>query len=561
MYKKLTKTPCIDDGKKRAVIYARYSSFNQNEQSIEGQIHVINEYAQKEGYTIINTYVDRAMTGTNDDRPDFQKMISDSYSHAFQYVLVYKFDRFARNKYDSVINKKRLKDNGVLVVSATEMIIPDTPEGKLMESLMEGMAEYYSEELAQKVARGQRESRQKGLFGGGTIPFGYDVKDHRLVINEKEAYFVKKMFTDCANGKFIKDIIADITKLGVKTKQGKDFDQPTVSKILNNIHYTGIAVYDNVTYDKIFPKIVEKEIFDICKEKNQRNLGRKGSYKKTKVSYPLSGKCTCMYCHGPVIGDNGTSSNHGKRYFYYKCKQNKYNITKCQLRTFRKADLENLVVKSIVKYILNPQVISGLSKQITDIYNKNIKSNPELEMMKKQAKEVDKQIQNTLNVVKSGSSNKLILDMLDNLQKRKEELEIQIAKADVNQETEITTEEVEMLFRFISHEVLVEHIDRKRLIDTFIRKVEVSNDELRISFITTQASINSVAAINDQEPVTYITMDGQVRDKSINEKKEEPKLGYNNNNNFFLELSYDPKEELYKKKKREKGDTEDIEFE
>lgn len=132
---------------KVAVIYARYSSERQNEQSIEWQLRVINQFAEKEGYTIIDTYIDRAMTGKNDDRPSFQKMISDSSNKAFQYVLVYKLDRFSRNRYDSAVYKKKLRDNGIKVVSSTENI-SDSPEGIILESILEGYSEYYSKELA-----------------------------------------------------------------------------------------------------------------------------------------------------------------------------------------------------------------------------------------------------------------------------------------------------------------------------------------------------------------------------------------------------------------------------
>lgn len=123
------------------VIYARYSSNAQNEQSIEGQLRVIEDYAKREGYNIIHTYIDRAMTGRNDDRPDFQQMIADSDNQQFSFVLVYKLDRFSRNRYDSAVYKKKLRDNGVKVVSATEMIA-DSPERIILESIIEGYSEY-----------------------------------------------------------------------------------------------------------------------------------------------------------------------------------------------------------------------------------------------------------------------------------------------------------------------------------------------------------------------------------------------------------------------------------
>ena len=113
---------------KTAVIYARYSSDRQTEQSIDGQIHVCMEYAERNDIVIVGTYIDRAMTGTNDNREQFQKMLKDSDKKPFDYVLVYKLDRFSRNKYEMAIHRKRLKDNGIKILSAMENI-PDTPEG------------------------------------------------------------------------------------------------------------------------------------------------------------------------------------------------------------------------------------------------------------------------------------------------------------------------------------------------------------------------------------------------------------------------------------------------
>ena len=130
---------------KTAVIYARYSSERQTEQSIEGQLHVCNDYAKRNELVIVGTYIDRAMTGTNDNREDFQRMLKDSDKKSFDYVLVYKLDRFSRNKYEMAIHRKHLKDNGVKILSAMENI-PETPEGILLESLLEGMNQYYSAE-------------------------------------------------------------------------------------------------------------------------------------------------------------------------------------------------------------------------------------------------------------------------------------------------------------------------------------------------------------------------------------------------------------------------------
>ena len=171
---------------KTAVIYARYSSSNQTEQSIEGQLRVCHQFAETEGILILDTYIDRAMTGTNDNRADFQRMIKDSAKREWDYVIVYKLDRFSRDKYATAVYKKALKDNGVKLLSATERI-PDTPEGIIVESLIEGMGQFYSEELSQKVRRGMNESRQKGQFTGGFLIYGYKIEEKKDIAFESIA--------------------------------------------------------------------------------------------------------------------------------------------------------------------------------------------------------------------------------------------------------------------------------------------------------------------------------------------------------------------------------------
>ena len=156
----------------RGVIYARYSSDNQREESIEGQIRENTAYAQKNGIDIVGTYIDRAYSAKTDNRSEFQRMIKDSAKKGFDVVIVWKLDRFSRNRYDSARYKAMLRKNDVKVVSATESI-SDGAEGIILESVLEGMAEYYSADLAEKVSRGMTENALKCRFSGGNIPFGY----------------------------------------------------------------------------------------------------------------------------------------------------------------------------------------------------------------------------------------------------------------------------------------------------------------------------------------------------------------------------------------------------
>ena len=226
------------------VIYARFSSHSQTEQSIEGQLKVCYEYAQAHQYTVIGEYIDRAQSGTSDNRTDFQRMIQDSEKHAFQGVLVYQLDRFARNRYDSAIYKSRLKKNGVRVLSAKENITEDA-SGILIEGVLESMAEYYSAELSQKINRGRKINASKCLSNGSNPGLGYKVdKDRRFYVDEDEAKIVREIFRRYANGERAVDITQDLNNRRVKTSIGREFNKNSLHRLLRNRRYIGYYTYD-----------------------------------------------------------------------------------------------------------------------------------------------------------------------------------------------------------------------------------------------------------------------------------------------------------------------------
>ena len=147
---------------KTAVVYARYSSENQTEQSIEGQLRVCYDYAKRNDIVIVEKYIDRAMTGTNDNRIAFQQMMKDCQKSTWDYVIVYKLDRFSRNKYDAVVNKKKLKDNEIKLLSAMENL-NDTPEGRLMEGVLEDFTNISRKSLPKKLKEGLEKAGLKAM--------------------------------------------------------------------------------------------------------------------------------------------------------------------------------------------------------------------------------------------------------------------------------------------------------------------------------------------------------------------------------------------------------------
>ena len=345
---------------KTAVIYARYSCDAQTEQSIEGQLRVCEEYARTHGILILDTYIDRAMSGTNDMRPDFQRMIRDSAKKQWTYVLVYKLDRFSRNKYEATIHKKTLSNNGVKVVSAMENI-PDSPEGIILESLLEGMNQYYSAELSQKVKRGMHETRLKGNYQGGTLPYGYVAHDKKVVIDEERAEVVRYIFEQYASGIYVSNIIATLTAKGI-LYNGKPFVPNTVYGILKNEKYSGRYMLRDEVVDNMYPPIVSQELFNKVRAKVHTNHHGKRS---TAVVYLLRNKMKCGLCGESIIAECGTSKMGDRRY-YYKCHGRKNLRNGCHQRAFRKEVLEEFVLSHIIEELKKPNqmdtIVKGLLK-------------------------------------------------------------------------------------------------------------------------------------------------------------------------------------------------------
>ena len=219
------------------VIYARFSSHSQTEQSIEGQLKTCYEYAAKNNYTVIGEYIDRALSGTTDNRPDFLRMIEDSSKKTFQGVLVYQLDRFARNRYDSATYKAKLKKNGVRVLSARENITEDA-SGILVEGLLESMAEYYSAELSQKIRRGMDINAQKCLCTGGNVALGFKVDETKhFIVDEETAPIVREIFEMYASGKTVTEIITMMNARQLRTSRGAEWNKNSLRTMLKNKRY------------------------------------------------------------------------------------------------------------------------------------------------------------------------------------------------------------------------------------------------------------------------------------------------------------------------------------
>ena len=454
---------------KTAVIYARYSSSNQTEQSIEGQLRVCHEFAERENILILDTYIDRAMTGTNDNRSDFQRMIKDSSKREWNYVIVYKLDRFSRDKYATAVHKKTLKDNGVKLLSATECI-PDTPEGIIMESLIEGMGQYYSEELSQKVRRGMNETRQKGNFTGGHLLYGYSVENKKVIIDEEKAEIVRYIFEQYSVGVYVEDIIADLTAKGVYNR-GKPFARNTVYKMLKNEKYSGIYRIRDEVFENMYPQIVTPNIFEIVREKVKVNQYGKRSL---DVVYLLRNKMKCGYCGQSINAECGTSKN-GKRKHYYKCFGRKRN-SGCKKKMIQKDLLEKLVIEAIITTLSNHENKETLISAVLKQQERRIAQNSILKVLLREQKQVNNALENIVAAIEQGVITNTTTKRLKELETRLDDLERQI----LIERSKNAVRVPETAIREYYDEALT--LGAEQLIDYLIKDIVLYDDKIEIHF-------------------------------------------------------------------------------
>ena len=469
---------------RKAVIYARFSSAKQTEQSIEGQLRICHQYAKDNDLVVVKEYVDRAKTAKNDLRPSFQKMLADSYNHEFDFVIVYALDRFARDDGDHGTDKRILQRNGVLLLSATQQIgvNADGTEnlgGILTEGIYVALAKYYSRELAQKVRRGQNESLEKKNFLGGSILYGYRVVDKKFVVNEAEAEVVREMFELYSKGKSAFDIADIFKEKGLKNSLGTDFKPNGIMRMLQNRKYIGTFKYGSRIIEDYLPPIVNKHLFEVVQERIAENK-RNPAKAKAHTPYILTGKLYCGYCKRLMVGEAGTGC-HGEVYYYYKCGTKKHRIGNCKKRTMRKQELEDLVIKSTLDHILRGDIIENITVQLLKVQEEN-RNTAEIEVLKQQRAEVNSYIKNILTAIKKGVITESTQEELERLESERAELEKKIALAEYDESTVLTRERIQFWFEQFANFNINDEGARQYLVTYFINRIILYDDRMIIIY-------------------------------------------------------------------------------
>ena len=458
-----------------AVIYARYSSDNQREESIEGQIRECTAYAEKNGITIVKHYIDRAISAKTDNRPEFQQMIKDSDKKLFDIVLVWKLDRFARNRYDSARYKTQLKRNGVKLVSATE-VISAGPEGIILESVLEGYAEYYSADLSEKVVRGMTENALKGIYNGGTIPFGYMIDETRHYQPDPLlAPYVEQTFQKYADGATMTDLRDWLKAHKIKNSMGGEMSYNTIQRILSNRRYIGELRLRDVVQPNAIPALVSEDLFNKVQEKLAKNKKAPARH-KAEESYLLTTKLYCGKCGALMFGESGVSHT-GKMYTYYKCAAAKKKKT-CDKKAVRKQWLEDLVVNETMKLVEDDASMNAIIAKVMELQNQE---STDLPIYEKQLKETEVGITNMLNAIQMGILTSSTKERLEALEEQRKELQARIAEERLAK-PKMKEEFVRFwLLRFRKLD-MTQPEQRQALVDTFINAIYLYDDKVLITF-------------------------------------------------------------------------------
>ena len=492
----------------RAVVYARFSSDNQRDESIDAQLRAINEYADKNNIKIVNQFIDRAKSATSDKRPEFQNMIKfcEADTTGISMVIVHKLDRFSRDKYDSAMYKQKLKVKGIRVVSVLENL-DNSPESLILESVIEGMAQYYSANLAREVAKGQRENGLRAMHNGGDAPLGYDVtNDKRYAINKEEAQAVKIIFDMYVNGYSYSNIIDKLNDLGYKTKRGNKFGKNSLYGILSNEKYTGVYVFNKTqrkgingkrnghkqkSEDEIIkveggmPQIIGKDIFIQAQEMMQKRKKAPGSHKAITL-YLLTGIIKCGEC-GHAMQGNKRKDKYGNDYISYRCGCRKQKRD-CKNKEIKREYLEEFVLTELEEHVLNDNAIPALSKELNERLKTKSNDNHEmLNNLRNKLDKVNKEIENILTAIMSGIMNSMLKDKLDELEQVKLNLDLKINELSIEsnsvESVDITEDQIRNMFGRFKEFVLTRNLPEcKKFISDYVKEVVVYRDHVEVIF-------------------------------------------------------------------------------
>ena len=456
-----------------AVAYARYSSAGQRDVSIDQQLADIRAFAKREGFTIVHEYADHARSGFKNTsaRTAFQTMMSAAESGAFDTLIVWKVDRFGRNREESAVFKGRLRRHGVKVLYAMEPI-PEGSAGVLLEGMLEATAEWYSRTLSENVTRGMTDNAMRCLYNGTRI-LGYTRgADGRYAVQPDEAAVVRNIFDLYRSGYSAARICRQLNDQGLRTSHGKPFSEEGLLRIISNERYTGVYIWGSIRVPDGMPAIVERSAFEEAqrmKKKTARHV------EQGAVDYLLTGKAFCGHCGAAMIGDSGTSKD-GTRHYYYTCQARKARKG-CAKKSVTKDYLESTVISFVLDHVLSDDHIESLADAVMALQEEELKSSP-LAAMEAEYAETKKKIDNINDAIAAGIWNSSTSARLKVLEDAAETLRVSVETLRYSQSQLLSRDRVLFFLRRFTKGNRNDPLLRRSIIETFINAVYVFDDHL-----------------------------------------------------------------------------------
>lgn len=459
-----------------AVIYARYSSSNQREESIEQQIKKCREFAERKKLEIIDIYSDAAISGKSDDRPQFQRMLRDSQKGKFQYVIAWKSSRIGRNMMQALQTELALQEVGVRCLYVEEYF-EDSPSGRFALRNMMNVNQFYIENMAEDILRGLMDNAEKCMMNTRP-PFGYKKGDDgKFAINEATAPIVREIFQKYLDGWAFIDIARDLNRRGLRTSYGNQWNKGSFHTMLRNEMYTGVYSYRDVRKEGGVPVIIKKEMFEEVQRRLQAKKTPRGK-KSGTADYLLTGKLFCGHCQEPMVGISGTGKNGGVHY-YYRCQGKHERKNGCQKKNVRKDLIEKAVIDNTMEFIMNDAFIDRLIESYHR-FMEAARQESELVAMEKELMQNKRATENLLKSLEYGPS-ETIRARLDELEKERISLERDIMMEQASL-VEFSPDQMRFYVEKFRQNDVNDPAFQRDLINIFVQAIYLFDDRLKIVY-------------------------------------------------------------------------------
>ena len=458
------------------VPYARYSSHNQKDASIEQQLAACQQKASELGISLIDSYEDRAISGKTDKRPSFQRMMRDAEKGKFKYVIAWKSNRMGRNMLEAMMNEAKLNSFGIRVIYVEEDF-DDTAAGRFALRSMMNVNQFYSESMAEDVIRGMNDNAENCMVNG-KASYGFKkAPDGKFVIDEPEARILLEIAERVLSHEPFVDIYNDLNARGIKSPSGGKWNRSSFHRMLTNERNRGVYIWGDTRIEGGMPRIMSDEMFYKLQEVLTTKKNAQGRH-RTFGDYLLTGKLFCGHCNSAMTGYSGTGRS-GTLHHYYVCQKRRIEHD-CKKKNVRRDDIEIAVAQAIRDHALQPETIEWIADSAV-AYMKKLEEGKHIAILEERLNGVQKAIKNIMTAIEQGIFTDTTKSRLLELEKEQTEIVKQI-KIEKDSIIPISRDDVVAGLSVFREGDVHDKKYLAKLFDTFLVAVYLYDNEMKIVF-------------------------------------------------------------------------------